>query len=122
MNFDWTEPRVALLRRRRDEGATAATIAAELGCSRNAVLGMAHRLRRALIGKPVRPDVQLLDEIVAAEPERGVPLWNLRLRHCRWLDASGAPWLFCGAPKTQGSYCEEHAKRVFYKPNREENP
>jgi len=47
VRFDWNEARVALLRQRWAEGASAASIARELGpaVSRCAVLGKIHRLR-----------------------------------------------------------------------------
>lgn len=40
----WTDEQIARLRTRRTEGASASEIAAELGFSRSAVLGKAHRL------------------------------------------------------------------------------
>jgi len=44
--FDWSAERIALLKRRWAEGASASTIASELGhLSRCAVLGKVHRLR-----------------------------------------------------------------------------
>jgi hypothetical protein len=48
--IDWTPERIALLTRLWDEGRTAASIAMEIGCTKNAVVGKAHRLR--LRGRP----------------------------------------------------------------------
>jgi len=62
LRLDWTDERIALLARRRAEGASAETIARELepGVSRCAVLGKIHRL-----GLP-KPEREL-----RREPEQG---------------------------------------------------
>lgn len=43
MSF-WTEERIETLRHRHADGASFSAIGAELGCSRNAALGKAHRI------------------------------------------------------------------------------
>jgi len=48
--FDWTDERVELLKARLEDGRSASQIAAELGCTRNAVIGKTHRLRMKLKG------------------------------------------------------------------------
>lgn len=50
MAYDWTEERVAILKRMWAEGSSAAVIAAALGggVSRSGVLGKVHRMRREL--------------------------------------------------------------------------
>lgn len=66
--FDWTAERVALLTRRWAEGASARTIAVELGrgLSRCAVLGKVHRLRLP------QPELKHRhkEEAAASEPRR----------------------------------------------------
>jgi GcrA cell cycle regulator len=45
--MEWTDEAIDLLRRRWDEGVSAANIAHELGMTKNAVLGKRHRLKLA---------------------------------------------------------------------------
>lgn len=51
---DWTAPRMAHLTRRWRDGATASTIARELGVTRNAIMGKAHRLDLGGRPSPIR--------------------------------------------------------------------
>ena len=50
------------------------------------------------------------------EEAKGVRLWDLRHRSCRW--PLGTTWqhaeFFCGEPSVPGcSWCKEHQKRAF---------
>ena len=51
----WTEQRVELLRELLAEGASASMAAAEIGCSRNAVIGVAARRKIAFVAAVDRP-------------------------------------------------------------------
>lgn len=53
--MSWTDERIADLRRHVSNGLTASRIAAELGCSRNAVIGKVHRLGAQLQTPPTSP-------------------------------------------------------------------
>ena len=70
--MDWTDDRVALLKRLWGEGKTAAEIASELGgVTRNAVIGKAHRLKLSNRVSPIqqnkKPVVVISKPPVAAE-------------------------------------------------------
>lgn len=121
----WTEEEVNLLISRWNEGNTAAVIAAELGKTRNAVIGKAHRLklskprppakaRRAPVrkrpqynpkaSKMASPEAGSVAPvpILAPQPvEGGVPILDLEHHHCRAVVGTGPDGLarFCGAPK-----------------------
>lgn len=135
-NFDsiWQdEKNVTLLKDMWAEKRSAAFIADKIGqgLSRSAVLGKARRLklavRRSGGQKATRP--RLLGRRTAPQPElpsdgvdvtRLVGIMELRDGMCRWID--GEPkgvHGYCGKPTVDGtSWCKEHEKRVFYKPER----
>jgi GcrA cell cycle regulator len=145
VNFDWTDEAIARLRDMLDGNATFREVAAELGCTRNAAIGKANRLRlrgnwtgkpRAEVSpkpKPIRarqkpsiPAAVISFPIKRAEPApafvegEGVALMDLERKHCRWpLGAKLAVTTrFCGHDKRVGSsYCEHH-HRLSYTPIR----
>lgn len=49
---------------------------------------------------------------------KNVRFWNLTAQSCRYVINDGRPeqFIFCGAPKERGAYCEEHAKICFMPP------
>lgn len=51
----WTDERIALLRKLVGEGLSSALIGRELGCSRNSIIGKAHRLGLSLT-RPETPE------------------------------------------------------------------
>jgi GcrA cell cycle regulator len=55
MDIAWTDERIALLIKRRDNRMSASQIANELGCSRSAVLGKLNRLGLSSPRPPARP-------------------------------------------------------------------
>lgn len=97
---------------------TSYQIAAELGVSRNAVLGVIKRHKdkgvtlrgrlpvekKAKIQKP-KPVERLLDY---AEPVVGVTLMELRHNSCRFIVAEDEAPIYCGRTRTRGPYCAEH--------------
>lgn len=129
----WTKEQIAELCKLRDQGFTAAQIAAKIGgVTRNAVIGTANRLglvkqqtgpRTGSVvpkRKPVRKRVEnhgnyvrLVEAVPPAVPvidqQAGAPvaLFDLESHHCRW--PIGDPVLFCGGTKLDGrAYCEHH--------------
>ena len=47
-------------------------------------------------------------ERIAVATEKCVGLFDLRAHHCRYPFGNSAPYMFCGATATHGSYCAEH--------------
>ena len=99
-------------------GKTGREIAEELGCSRNMVLGRAHRM-----GLPDRPS----PIIRKPKPNPHIPDIYLgrQERTCEW--PSGEPgtdsYSECGKP-THGHapYCEEHCRKAVRRPASGEQP
>lgn len=127
----WTAERVTVLERLWANGASASTIAAQLGgVSRAAVLGKIYRLRRraadpAAAPKP-RPRADQLPQ--ADEPpqpasqQRGKSLLELTSNCCRWpIGRRGQSEIFfCGVPEADLArgmpYCLRHARRGYVIP------
>ena len=139
----WTDERTELFKKRFADGISFGTIAAELGISRNAVIGKAHRLllpRRGnsrsnqhgdYIQKPKRKhttrnanNLRLFSllargqETVELPPEvitNPVTLLDLEPHHCRWPVSD--PVMYCGADKQDGFfYCPKHCSMAYQKP------
>jgi GcrA cell cycle regulator len=135
----WTAERVALLRNYANAGLSCAQIAAEIGVTRNAVIGKLNRLglsrgrsgpgpRAATVRRhQTRPQVLaqrlalkavfaselIADHVVSAEP---CSLLNLAPRKCRWpISVVDAPDLtFCNNVAAEGwSYCVGHARMAY---------
>jgi GcrA cell cycle regulator len=139
--FDWNEERVALLKERLDEKVSASLIAGELGCSRNAVIGKAHRAGfefkvkpRANLGEDRKKKPRRVGGVVAhTRQERltlslleatpmpfeplNIPTIALKDHHCRAaVNPDGEPYVFCGHDVEPGlPYCPLHC-RAFYEP------
>jgi GcrA cell cycle regulator len=132
MTFTWTEERVETLRQRHGAGVPFSAIGKELGCSRNAAMGKAFRLKlpgrqsvscrdpkperkpRKRSGKnyrdaPWKPKV--VEQFAPTEPvdlppeppANPVTLMQLTEFTCRWpCENEGAATLFCGAVPEYG--------------------
>jgi GcrA cell cycle regulator len=109
--FDWSEARVALLRRRWAEGLSASTIAKELGpgVTRCAVLGKVHRLKlvqpQFKRQHPRKERARKRAPRPTARPRGRSPSQLMEMFHALGLDA-----LF-GAPDTRTVH--QHAGRAF---------
>lgn len=110
------------------ENKTSYQISAELGVSRNAVLGFIKRRRArgvALRGRlPVekkpkaektRPVEQLFEP---SEPPAGVSLAGLRHNSCRFIISEEEPPSYCGRTRTRGPYCSEHYALCYVAPRK----
>ena len=140
----WTDERIAILRQMFERAEPFSIIARELGITRNAAIGKAHRLglyreaptqpggrpksdkpklvreRRITVVKPSKP---LPPEIHAAPviaPGEVVPLHvglsDLTESTCKWPFGTATPYTFCGHASVGGlPYCAAHA-RIAYQP------
>jgi GcrA cell cycle regulator len=144
----WTAERVERLRTCIDSGLTCSQIAAEIGVSRNAVIGKIHRLGLAP-GRPAaaaaracpprvrRPRLfdqrQALRLMYAPTAHPGdsaaaviesadrCSLVELAQGKCRWpiSDPGAADFAFCGNDAVAGfSYCAGHARMAYRVPAR----
>ena len=110
--MNWTEERVAELRRLWAQGLSASQIAKRLGTdiTRNAVIGKAHRLGLAGRPSPIQGEIK----------PRRVPA-NYKGPTCQWPigDPSTNEFKFCGAPSEFGRpYCAEHCGVAYLRKER----
>jgi GcrA cell cycle regulator len=136
----WTTERIELLKSRFEAGLTCREIAADIGVSRNAVIGKLTRLnlsRSDGIGERVpeqarspraaprrrrasqRQLLRALRPELPPEPElcgeHRCSLLELSEENCRWpiSDLEAAVW-FCGNPRAKGfAYCAGHARIAY---------
>jgi GcrA cell cycle regulator len=135
----WTTERVALLRSYANAGLSCAQIAAEIGVTRNSVIGKLNRLglsrgrgtpgtrtgtvrrhqarpqvlAQRLVLKAAFPFEPVVENVVSAEP---CSLLNLAPRKCRWpISATdGSDLTFCNNIAAEGvSYCAGHARMAY---------
>ena len=130
MQQDWTDRKLALLKRLWRDGKTATLIARRLGLSKSAVLGKIFRLRlpspAPKLGRPVSSSTHRrkgglfkAETQSDARVKRGKSLLELSNESCRWPigDPSKKSFHFCGEPGAdleQGvPYCERHRQRAY---------
>ena len=129
--MSWTLKMVVTLARMWGEGASAAEIGREIGMTRNAVLGKAHRLQmplhktrtQARVGrrrKRIRPVavVGSPKPKPIETPARPCKLFELKRDSCRWPhgDPCDRDFYFCGAVSmAESPYCLAH-HRMAYRP------
>jgi len=139
LSMTWTTERVALLRSYANAGLSCAQIAAEIGVTRNAVIGKLNRLglsrgrsgpgpraapmlrhqarthvlAQRLALKAMFASEPITDNVVSAEP---CSLLNLAPRKCRWpiSIAEASDLNFCNNIAAEGwSYCAGHARMAY---------
>lgn len=98
----WTEERTATLERLWNEGHSSAQIARALGCTKNQVVGKAHRLHLSARPSPIKPIAPSEPRHIPADGPTGCrfPLWG-----------NGKPTHeYCGAKQHAPGepYCSEH--------------
>ena len=113
MDTVWTPERMEMLGRLWEEGLSTAEIGRQLGLTKNAVIGKAHRL--GLKGRP-SPVKAPPKPAAAARPPVVVGFSGPT---CSW--PFGHPgekgFHFCGARPLPGKpYCAEHAARAYVRP------
>lgn len=145
MHNPWTEPRLALLKKLHFEGLSFSYMAAQIGLSRCACIGKAHRiglprrkktwaktktsiprplkhnntnkLRALLNGRTYGPTD--LEPEIAIDPI-GIIDPALKLHHCRWpVSGHGLGIMFCGRDVAcDTSYCAKHLLMAYQKPSK----
>ena len=127
----WTEERLKKLRDLWDKGLSISQIGEELGVTRNAIAGKAHRLglpkRQSPISSKAKKAAAKPAEEKKAVPTRELPL-RLALRKITWSrsacawptgDPKTVEFSFCGAKIVPGKpYCQEHCD-LAYSTNRD---
>jgi len=118
----WTEERLEKLKQLWDKGLSISSIGEELGVTRNAIAGKAHRLGLKKRQSPIAPKKAVAREEPALEEITDLPL-RLALRKLNWSRSkcawpSGDPkhtdFSFCGKAVTSGKpYCEDHCREAF---------
>ncbi|ABC22456.1 GcrA family cell cycle regulator [Rhodospirillum rubrum] len=112
----WNDEKIDRLKKLWADGLTTGEIGKEIGVSKNAVVGKAHRL--GLKGRP-SPIKRTQKE---AKPEPKIrSVVDLSAHTCRWPigDPREPGFHFCGKPTTPGKpYCAEHASIAYVSSNR----
>jgi hypothetical protein len=118
--FQWTDEKIAIAIRLKDEGLSHSEIAGELGTTKGSVQGKMRRLgfsekklnkgrlyvarKRAVLAANGNPHL----------PPGAVPLLSLRSSHCRWPVTDRPPHLFCARPRWgNSSYCACHTSKAW---------
>lgn len=136
---DWTGDEKATLAKLWEQGLSTRAIGLAMGRSKSAVCGMARRIHlpfrpvgRRNGSKDTQPRAQRvhrglgmfglteprgpaheLAKGAAWQPLPGstpVPLMDLKPGQCKWPIGDEKPFLFCGKPCGDGSYCKAHAR------------
>ena len=123
-NSVWNEEKLNKLKNLWDQGLPITKIGLELGVSRNAIAGKAHRLGLPRRNSPISKsgDPRKNNEKVNIETGKELPL-KLLLRDVEWSrnrccwplgDPKLPGFSFCGTSIIPGRpYCEEHSKLAY---------
>ena len=123
-NAVWNEEKLTNLRRLWDEGIPITKIGIELGVSRNAIAGKAHRLGLPKRNSPISKsgDPRKNQKLINKDKIKELPL-KILLRDVEWSRSRccwpiGDPKLpgfsFCGISIIPGRpYCEEHSNLAY---------
>lgn len=131
----WTDEETAMLTALWRKGAVSSQIAAELGRSRNQVMGKLHRLgllgrrrvNKLLYTADHKPEIKRAQKIGSPAAPPAVhykfpprPVASLEQHElpsrgeCKWPLGDGPPYVFCGAPALQRRpYCSVHAQLAY---------
>jgi|TARA_B000000557_G_scaffold29976_2_gene21921 GcrA cell cycle regulator len=120
----WTEDRLAKLRELWDKKLSITKIGEELGVSRNAVAGKAHRLGLEKRQSPIKPSIKpKTQKNEWDETLRGPMPLRLVLRSLEWSrnkclwpygDPKNLDFKFCGEPVLSGKpYCLKHCELAY---------
>lgn len=133
MTNPWTVILEARLERLWREGVTTQKIAADLGTSKNSVIGKAHSLGLPPRQSPIirvygpppppkasrfrRPEQPTIPKVRTVAPAPAAPAAPMKPRyaHCQFIKNAGFPWLFCDHPADRGTYCSDHHTQCHQK-------
>ena len=123
-NFVWDEDKLNKLRKLWDDGLPITKIGNEIGVSRNAIAGKAHRMGLPKRNSPISKsgDPRKNQETNYSDNSRELPL-KIMLRDVEWSrnrccwpigDPKLPGFSFCGTPIIPGRpYCEEHSNLAY---------
>ena len=123
-NSVWDEQKLNKLRKLWDEGLPITKIGIEIGVSRNAIAGKAHRLGLPKRNSPISKsgDPRKNQEISSKDITKQLPL-KIMLRDVEWSrnrccwpigDPKLPGFSFCGTSIIPGRpYCEEHSNLAY---------
>ena len=123
-NFVWDEDKLNKLRKLWDEGLPITKIGNEIGVSRNAIAGKAHRMGLPKRNSPISKsgDPRKSQQSNNSENSKVLPL-KILLRDVEWSrnrccwpigDPKLPGFSFCGTPIIPGRpYCEEHSNLAY---------
>ena len=123
-NFVWDEDKLNKLRKLWDDGLPITKIGNEIGVSRNAIAGKAHRMGLPKRNSPISKsgDPRKNQKTNISDNSRELPL-KIMLRDVEWSRnrccwPNGDPKLpgfsFCGTSIVPGRpYCEEHSNLAY---------
>ena len=121
--FPWNDDHIATLKALWTAGESCNAIGRKLGCSKNAVVGKAHRLQLPQRRLPNHPahliDARLRARAAAMQTASasafGATLLQLEPHMCRWpTGQDGGAHRFCGHQKRdEGPYCAKHAALAY---------
>lgn len=113
----WTPEAIRTLKKLWDRGKSTIEIGKELGISKNAVVGKAHRLglnNRESPMRRLRKEARMSKQ--AKMRMEWVRLVDLKINSCRWPigEPDHPDFHFCGKEvKTGKPYCTEHCKKAY---------
>ena len=123
-NFVWDEDKLNKLRKLWDDGLPITKIGNEIGVSRNAIAGKAHRMGLPKRNSPISKsgDPRKNQETNNSDNSRELPL-KIMLRDVEWSrnrccwpigDPKLPGFSFCGTAIIPGRpYCEEHSNLAY---------
>lgn len=123
-----TEEKREEIRRLWNIGYSSSKIAAEIGLSRDSVIGAVHRMRQAGVEiiKKDRPKSKkaIIPKVKAPKLPKKDPFYDnpvdilgLRRSSCRFIVEEGSTEAtkYCNQKATRASYCPDHYKICYYK-------
>lgn len=115
----WTEDRIEQLRRMWAEKLPASRIATNLGVSKNAVIGKAHRIGLADRLSPIPLSAAVEAKRRDTRTRKRVAVGFTKAGACQW--PFGHPgengFRFCGDQVVSGRpYCPQHAAKAYVRP------